>query len=148
MSIFRLKMRIKCFPINFFPQPKTKIDCLIAALESRFWVHIKLQVGQFHQHFLRAIFCTEVCSLLRVWVWTNFYTKKRARKILMKLTLGVNFINIFTSSFSVQKLFRTRSFCGYFLMKRIGVSDRKMLIKFASSVPKSLFCWWIETNIV
>jgi hypothetical protein len=57
----------------------------------------------------------------------------------MKLTLGVNFINIFTSSFSVQKLFRTRSFCGYFLMKRIGVSDRKMLIKFASSVPQLLF---------
>ena len=62
---------------------------------------------QFHQHFTckqlfwKEVFCEVFLYLLFVFVlfWQKYTGKKDAHNMLVKLTTGVNFINMLTSSF-------------------------------------------------
>ncbi len=62
---------------------------------------------QFHQHFTYKFFVRmSFCQLFLVtfWLWQKSLFKKHVRQMLMKLTVGVNFIDIWIHRFMYESV--------------------------------------------
>jgi len=99
---------------------------------------------QFNQHFMSNVLYENVMQSFSLHVVNvcNFslkeYFRKNARKMLVKLTTGVNFINVKHTNFSYELRFSS-----YVLALSKNLYEkfaRKMLVKLTTGFPSSFIC--------
>ncbi len=103
--------------------------------------------------FYTRFFCTIVFSLLKVWFWTNFRTKKHTRKMLMKLTAGGgerpsnNRIFIFVTSLKTP-IFKTLPSDGFSKTFLTAKTPQEFIPPIKFSVWKYIASWGISISIL